>query len=169
TAYAGVYIAVIIAVLATVNFSANRYNKSFDATSNKRYSSSDQTIKLVSGSKQDVTISYFDETTGFAKARDSLDRYDNLSTKLSVAYIYPFKKPQLAKRFGITQTGTVVSQSGDKRQEARSVSEEELTSALIRSSKTGERTACFTTGAGEHSSEDTTNSSYGGVKDSVAK
>lgn len=169
TAYAGVYIAVIIAVLATVNFLANRYNKSFDATSNKRYSLSDQTIKLVSGLKQDVTISYFDETTGFAKAKDLLDRYDNLSTKLSVAYIDPFKKPQLAKQFGITQTGTIVLQSGDKRQEARSVSEEELTSAIIRLLKTGERTACFTTGAGEHSLEDTTNSSYGGVKDLVAK
>lgn len=169
TAYAGVYIAVIIAVLATVNFLANRYNKSFDATSNKRYSLSDQTIKLVSGLKQDVTISYFDETTGFAKAKDLLDRYDNLSTKLSVAYIDPFKKPQLAKQFGITQTGTIVLQSGEKRQEARSVSEEELTSAIIRLLKTGERTACFTTGAGEHSLEDTTNSSYAGVKDLVAK
>ncbi len=169
TAYAGVYIAVIIAVLATVNFLANRYNKSFDATSNKRYSLSEQTIKLVSGLKQDVTISYFDETTGFAKARDLLDRYDNLSTKLSVVYIDPFKKPQLAKQFGITQTGTIVLQSGDKRQEARSVSEEELTSAIIRLQKTGDRTACFTTGAGEHSLEDTTNSSYAGVKELVEK
>ncbi|QOY84959.1 GldG family protein [Paludibaculum fermentans] len=169
TAYAGVYIVVIIAVLATVNFLANRYNKSFDATSNKRYSLSDQTIKLVSGLKQDVTISYFDETTGFAKAKDLLDRYDNLSTKLSVVYIDPFKKPQLAKQFGITQTGTIVLQSGDKRQEARSVSEEELTSAIIRLQKTGDRTACFTTGAGEHSLEDTTNSSYAGVKELVEK
>ncbi|WP_321474239.1 Gldg family protein [uncultured Paludibaculum sp.] len=169
TAYATVYIAVIIGVLGAVNFLANRYNKSFDATSNKRYSLSEQTIKLVSGLKQDVTISYFDQTTDFPKAKDLLDRYDNLSTKLTVAYIDPFKKPQLAKQFGITQTGTVILQAGVKRQEAHSVSEEELTSALVRLLKTGERTACFTTGAGEHSVDDTTNNSYGGLKELVEK
>jgi len=36
TAYAGVYIIVIIAVLGAINFLANRYDKSYDATANKR-------------------------------------------------------------------------------------------------------------------------------------
>ena len=37
-AYAAVYILVVIAAVVVVNVLANRYNKSFDATSNKRYS-----------------------------------------------------------------------------------------------------------------------------------
>lgn len=169
TAYAGVYLAVVIGVLGAVNFLANRYNKSFDATSNKRYSLSEQTQKIVSGLKQEVTVSYFDETKNFPSAKDLLDRYNNLSPKLKVDMVDPFKKPQLAKQYGITQTGTIILQAGAKREEAHALSEEEITSALVRLLKTGERTACFTTGAGEHSVDDTTNSSYAGLKQLVEK
>jgi ABC-type uncharacterized transport system involved in gliding motility auxiliary subunit len=49
TAYTAVYIMIVIGVLALVNYLANQYNKSVDVTANKRYSLSDQTIKLVSG------------------------------------------------------------------------------------------------------------------------
>ena len=38
TAYVAVYIVVIVAVLAAANFLANRYDKSFDSTANKRFS-----------------------------------------------------------------------------------------------------------------------------------
>ncbi len=37
-AYATVYILVVIAVVVVANTLADRHNKSFDATSNKRYS-----------------------------------------------------------------------------------------------------------------------------------
>ena len=46
-AYAVVYILVIIAVLAAINFLANRYDKSYDSTANKQFSLSDQTNKVV--------------------------------------------------------------------------------------------------------------------------
>jgi len=55
-AYATVYILVIVAVIVVANFLANRYNKSYDATANKRYSLSDQTKKVVGDLKQDVNI-----------------------------------------------------------------------------------------------------------------
>src|SRR3954465_8042082 len=82
TAYAGTYIIVIIAVLAAVNFLANRYNKSYDSTSNKQFSLSDQTTKVVKNLNRDVKITYFDETSRFPQGRDLLDRYTTLSPKL---------------------------------------------------------------------------------------
>src|SRR5467141_2017555 len=85
-AYAVTYIAVILAILATVNVLANRYDKSFDTTSNKRYSLSDQTVKIVKGLKQEATITYFDGPRGFQPARDQLDLYSNLSPKIHVKY-----------------------------------------------------------------------------------
>src|SRR3954463_6179905 len=92
-AYASVYIVVIIAVLAALNFLANRYTKSYDSTSNKQFSLSDQTVKVVKGLKSDVKLYYFDETTRFPQARDLLDRYSALSPKLKVDFIDPVKKP----------------------------------------------------------------------------
>lgn len=168
-AFASTYILVVLAILVTINFLANRYNKSYDSTSNKRYSLAEQTVKVVSGLKADVEIAYFDETVDFARAKDLLDRYDNLSPRLKVAYIDPFKKPTVAKQYGVTRTGTVILSTAGKREEARSLSEEEITSALIRLLKSGVKTVCFTTGAGEHSLEDTDSTAYSSLKELVEK
>lgn len=72
TAYATLYIVIIIGVLTLVNFLANRHNKSYDSTANKRFSLSDQTEKVVKNLKQDVTISYYDVSSRFASAQDLL-------------------------------------------------------------------------------------------------
>jgi ABC-type uncharacterized transport system involved in gliding motility auxiliary subunit len=77
-AYVALYIIIVIAVLAMVNWLANRHNKSVDTTSNKRFSLSDQTHKVVGGLNQNVKISYFDRTENFQRAKDLLDRYDTL-------------------------------------------------------------------------------------------
>jgi ABC-type uncharacterized transport system involved in gliding motility auxiliary subunit len=167
--YFALYLAIVVAVLATANWLANRHNQSFDFTSNKQYSLSDQTIKIVKGLKQDVSITYFDRTTGFPSAKDLLQRYANLSTKLTVDYVDPFKKPQLAKQYGIRTTGAVLIRSGEKTQEARSLSEEEVTSALIRTLKTGQKTVCFSAGAGEPSIDESSEAGYSGIKEILEK
>src|SRR5215475_9543848 len=93
-AFAATYILVVIAIIVVANVLANRYNKSYDATANKRYSLSDQTAKIVKGLKQDATITYFERSTRFREGKDLLDEYKNLSPKVKVAYIDPDKDPQ---------------------------------------------------------------------------
>ena len=46
-AQAAVYTLIIVAILGVLNFLAQRYNKSFDSTANKKYTLSDQTAKVV--------------------------------------------------------------------------------------------------------------------------
>jgi len=160
TAYASVYILVVLAVLAAVNFLANRYDKSYDSTTNKQFSLSDQTIKVVKGLKRDVQFNYFGPQNEFRTARDTLDRYSSLSPKLHVAYIDPERKPQVAKAAGFRPDSTVIVDSGTRRESAKSLSEEELTGALIRSLKSDERTVCMLSAAGEHSIDDTDAGGY---------
>ena len=160
TAYASVYILVVLAVLAAVNFLANRYDKSYDSTTNKQFSLSDQTIKVVKGLKRDVQFNYFGPQNEFRTARDTLDRYSSLSPKLHVTYIDPERKPQVAKAAGYRSDSTVIVDSGTRRESAKSLSEEELTGALIRSLKSDERTVCVLSAAGEHSIDDTDASGY---------
>lgn len=169
TAYITLYVLIIIGVLGMVNWLANRHNKTFDATANKRFSLSDQTEKVVKNLKQDVKIRYFDKTSEFGRARDLLDRYDNLSSKLSVDYIDPDKKPQVAKAAGVRNYGTIYVEANSKREEAKSVSEEELTGAIIRSLKSGERNVCFVTGSGEHGLDDSGRSGYASAKEALEK
>lgn len=168
-AYLLVYVLVILAILGAVNWLADRHNKSFDTTANKRYTLSDQTKKLVDGLKNDVNVDYFDKTSAFDRARSLLDRYQNLSGKLHVNYIDPDKKPDLARMAGIRNYGTVVIHNGQRTQEAKSVTEEEITGALIRTLKTGEHMACFVTGSGELTPDDSDRNGIGTFKGSLEK
>lgn len=169
TGYVTLYILVIVAVLGSANYLANGHNKSLDTTANKRFSLSDQTEKVVKNLKQDVKVSYFDRTSEFARAKDLLDRYDNLSGKLKVEYVDPDKKPQIAKAMGVRTYGTIYVQAGAKREEAKSLTEEELTGAIIRALKSGPRKVYFVTGAGEHSLEDTGRTGYSTLKETLEK
>ena len=83
-AYLAVYIIVILGVLGAANYLASQNNKSLDTTANKRYTLSDQTKKVVGGLKNDVNVLYFDKSNSFQRAKDLLDRYSNLSSKLHV-------------------------------------------------------------------------------------
>jgi ABC-type uncharacterized transport system involved in gliding motility auxiliary subunit len=137
-AYLVVYTAVVLAALGILNFLANRHNKSYDATSNKRFSLSEQTEKIVRELKDDVVIQHFDRASSLAGAggaKDLLDRYDNLSPKLTVEYIDPEKKPQLARSEGVRTLGTTFVKVAGKKEEAKSVTEEEVTGAppIVRS------------------------------------
>ena len=120
------------------------------------------------GLNRDVTITYFDKSTEFGRARDLLDRYGNLSTKLHVDYVDPDKKPQLAKP-GVRTYGTILVDSGLRKEEAKSLTEEEVTGALIRSLKSGERNVCFVSGSGEHSLDDSGRTGYSSVKEALEK
>jgi len=168
-AYLLTYIVVIVAVLGATNWLASRHNKSYDATSNKRFSLSEQTAKVVKGLQRDVTVTYFDKTTEFGRARDLLDRYGNLSTKLRIDYVDPDKKPQLAKAAGVRTYGTIFIDSGLRKEEAKSLTEEDVTGALIRSLKSGERNVCFVSGSGERSLDDSGRTGYSSVKESLEK
>ena len=149
-AYATIYTLVVIAVVIVANVLADRHDKSFDATANKRYSLSDQTAKIVKGLKQGATITYFDQSTRFRAGKDLLDQYANLSPKLKVEYVDPDKNPTLAREAGIRTLGTAIVQVGAKREEAKSMTEEGITGAFIRNLKNNTRTVCFVTGSGEH-------------------
>jgi ABC-type uncharacterized transport system involved in gliding motility auxiliary subunit len=169
TLYVTVYLLVIVAVLGAANWLANQHNKSIDSTSNKKFSLSDQTVKVVKGLTKDVTITDYDKTSSFGTSRDLLDRYSNLSSKLHVVYLDPDKKPQVAKAAGIRSYGQIMVDSGTKKEEAKSLTEEEVTGALIRSLKSGERNVCFVSGSGEHSLDDSGRTGYSNAKEALEK
>lgn len=167
--YAGVYIVVVLAIVTIANVLGNRYVKTYDATSNKRYSLSDQTVKIVKGLKEDARLTYFDQSTRFQQAKDQLDLYANLSPKVHVEYVDPDKKPQVAREAGIKNYGTTIVQIGAKKEEAKSASEEGITGAFIRVLKNKTRTVCFVTGSGEHQIDNSDRNGYSRLKDLLGK
>jgi ABC-type uncharacterized transport system involved in gliding motility auxiliary subunit len=168
-AYAATYILVVIAVVVIANVLADRYNKSYDATANKRYSLSEQTAKIVKGLKRDATITYFNQSGRFRDGKDLLDEYANLSPKVHVKYVDPDKDRQEALEAGIKNYGTALVQVGAKKEEAKSMTEEGITGAFIRDLKSNTRTVCFVIGSGEHQTDDADREGMSRFKDLLAK
>src|SRR5581483_821624 len=168
-AFATVYILVVLTAVVIGNVLANRYNKSYDSTTNKRYSLSEQTANIVKGLKQPATIVYFDRSTRFHDGKDLLQEYKNLSPKVKVQYVDPEKDPQMAREAGIRNYGTALVEVGAKREEAKSMTEEGITGAFIRDLKSNTRTVCFVTGSGEHQIDDSDREGFSQFKELLGK
>jgi ABC-type uncharacterized transport system involved in gliding motility auxiliary subunit len=169
-AQAAVYTVIIIAILGVVNFLAQRYNKSFDSTANKKYTLSDQTAKVVKNIQGDLVITYWDRPTGFANAEDLFNRYKGLSPKVTVEYQDVDKKRTEAISAGVKSVPTILVKVGNKTETAKTLTEEEVTGAMVRALKGGDRTVCFTSGFGEASTTDTTaGEGFGNAKDLTEK
>src|SRR5580658_8327356 len=119
-AFVALYLIVIMAVIVAANYIADHHNKSFDVTSNKQFTLSDETKKVTGNLKHDVTIYYFDKSDSYDRARDMLDRYRNLSPKIKVDYVDPDKKPDVARIEGARAMGDIVIDNGDKKETAKS-------------------------------------------------
>ena len=168
-AFVALYLIVIIAVIFAANWLADHHNKSVDVTANKQFTLSDETRKVTGNLKHDVNIYYFDKSDSYDRARDMLDRYKNLSSHIHVVYVDPDKKPDVARVEGMHNFGDIVIDNGTKKETAKALTEEELTGALVRASKNGQRTACFVNGSGEHQLDDTSREGYSSVKDIFEK
>jgi ABC-type uncharacterized transport system involved in gliding motility auxiliary subunit len=163
------YVVVILAIIVAANWLADHNNKMVDVTANKRYTLSDETKKVVGNLKRPVNVYYFDKSDSYDRARDLFDRYQNLSSNIKVQYIDPDKKPDVARVEGMHNYGDIIVDTGNKKETAKALTEEELTGAIIRAEKSGQRNACFVNGSGEHTLEDTGREGYSAFKDLVEK
>lgn len=168
-AYTILYVAIVVAVVGGLNFLADRYNKTADLTANKQFTLSEQTIKIAKNLQRPVTITYWDQPTKFQAAHDLLDRYANLSPKIDVQYMDTDKKRTQAIAAGVKTLGTIFVNVGNKQEEAKSLTEEDVTGAMVRALKGGQRTVCFLIGAGEHSPDDADRDGYSAIKDALEK
>lgn len=162
-ATAGLYTLVVIAILAAINFLGVRFNRPVDLTSNKRFTLSEETKKVVSNLKQDATIVYFDSPGNFDQARGILDRYKNLSSKISIKYVDVRRDPVLAREYGVRYQGTAFVDVGQQREEAKSLDEQGITGAFLKISK-GIRKVCFVSGSKEHALDNSEGPGLSGYK-----
>jgi ABC-type uncharacterized transport system involved in gliding motility auxiliary subunit len=168
-AFATIYILVVLAVVVVANILADRYDKTYDATSNKRYSLSEETQKIVGGLQQDATITYFNVSTQFAQGRDLLSEYANLSPKVTVKYVDPDKDPEAARDAGIARVPAVTVTTDGRTNQAAEVTEQGITGAFIRDIKGNTRMVCFATGNGEPEIDDTSRDGLSDLRQVLAR
>ena len=151
---AALMIVLLFGILVVINIFANRFAYRYDSTASKVFSLSEQTRKVLRNLKDDVRIIGFFKSGEEKPLSELMTEYNHFSQRLKYEYIDPDKKPGLAKQYGIRSYGTIVVESAGKQEKINSVAEQELTNAVIKVTRKGEKKIYFVAGHGEKDFED---------------
>jgi ABC-type uncharacterized transport system involved in gliding motility auxiliary subunit len=149
----------VIAILVVLNYVGFHHHKRFDLTTEKLFTLSDQTKKLVGGLTQDVTLVRFAKLPD-PQFNDIMSEYKNLSPHIKFENVDPTEKPEVAKEYGATQMGQVIVAAGTRKQplepspETGGFAEQDITSTIMKVTRNSVKMACFITGHGEKSLTD---------------
>lgn len=159
----------VLAILVVLNFLSFRHSKRFDLTSEKLFSLSDQTRKIVSGLQKDVNVVRFarpsDATPDSQHFDDLMTEYKHLSSHFKFQEVNPQEKPEVAKDYGAKRINDVIVASGDQKVPLEggfegAISEADVTNAILKVTRDTVKKVCFVTGHGEKSLADSAVDGY---------
>jgi ABC-type uncharacterized transport system involved in gliding motility auxiliary subunit len=156
----GVLILLVLGFLVCVNYVSVRHNKTWDLTQEKLNSLSDQSKKVLSSLKSDVTVKIFykgsDALGERQQARQAFEIYQENSSHFKVDYINAYVNNMLAQEYLASlpdrdQQGVFVfiDHDGKKIRVQEPYGEEQITQALVKATRRGERKIYFIEGHGE--------------------
>jgi ABC-type uncharacterized transport system involved in gliding motility auxiliary subunit len=159
---------VVLALVVIVYLVLMNHTKRVDLTQTKKFSLSEQTVKIL------------DKLEGPVKAYAFLSKQQDATsiTELFTEYKYHYKdfdfeivdpdlNPGLVEDMGIEQYGDVVVSYGGKTEELKSKNEEGLTNALIKLSNVEVKKVYFITGHGERDLDDYSKDGYDKIKAAI--
>jgi ABC-type uncharacterized transport system involved in gliding motility auxiliary subunit len=163
----------VIVLLVIVNVLGYQHHKRFDLTTQKLFTLSDQTKKIVRGLKTDVNIVRFSKTPD-PQFDDLMAEYRNLNSRVKYQSVDPQEKPEVAKEYGATHIGDVIAASGPRKQTIapnpeQPISESDVTSTILKLTTDNVKTICFVTGHGEKSLTDSAATGYSQVAAGLKK
>ena len=159
-------IVVFVGILGMISAMSIKYKVRIDLTEDKRYSLSQQTVKLLKSLDQDVeAIAFYrgDERTR-QEMEDLLREYAYHSPRFKYWFIDPDKRPAEAARYGVTSYRTTLLRYGDKQETIAFESENKVTNALIKVLRGREKSVYFIKGHGENSVADAKEYGYANIK-----
>ncbi|HEY5132099.1 MAG TPA: DUF4350 domain-containing protein [Candidatus Krumholzibacteriaceae bacterium] len=166
---AAISIIAVAAILVFLQTIASRHSVRFDSTSNRRFSLSDQTEKILKGLMKDVDFTCFFKSDAPERTQlaDLLREYAGVNPHVKYVFIDPDKDPVAARRHKIKNYGTTVVESGGNEEQIPEITEEKLTNALLRVTRETKKIIYCLTGHGEKSIDDTQSTGLSTLKQSV--
>jgi len=148
---------IVLVIVGSLGFLANRYHKKWDASEAGVHSISDQTQKLLAGLEQDIQIVAFYPKLDQANVRTLLDRYQYASERVKIEYADPNARPDLIERYGVTPEkigeGLLFVKIGEESVQLEKPDEEKLTNAVLKLTRRSHKKAYFVTGHNERAVE----------------
>jgi len=152
-----VLVIAVLAILVFLNYLGYRHHKAFDLTTEKLYTLSDQTKKIVDSVRADVQVFMFAKPSDpemqqqIGAMKDQMAEYQDLNHHIHFSVVDPQEKPGLAKQYGVTRMGEVVVVNGTHIEHVQDTTEGDITSAILKATSTTVKTVCFVEGHGEKS------------------
>jgi ABC-type uncharacterized transport system involved in gliding motility auxiliary subunit len=146
-----------IAILGMIGFLGARHHRRFDWSEQNIHSLSDQSRKVLAGLEGDVHVLALVPKLAQPPVRKFLDRYAYESDRFQVEYADPNERPGLVERYGLRpdqlESGLVRVAIGVDSVEVTELDERNVTNAIVKLTRTGEKVVYFLEGHGERAIE----------------
>jgi ABC-type uncharacterized transport system involved in gliding motility auxiliary subunit len=168
---AGIVVVAFLGILVLLNFLSDRHHRRVDLTEAGEYTLSPQTIQILSQLAEPVKITGFFAQGDYTELdlEDLLSEYSYHTDKISYEFVDLDVQPFVAQQYEIASYGTIVFESGGRRQDIFTVDEQEITAAILKVSRESQKVVYFLTGHGERDSGGYDEAGYSEVRDYLEK
>src|SRR5574341_1533167 len=149
TANAVLMCVLVLGLLGFGNYLAGKHTWRKDTTAARQFSLSDQTKKVLTNLKDDLRAFAFYQAQEQDRVADQLKEFAAVSPKFKYEFIDPDKKPEMAKRYGVTAYNTTVFSYRGQDEKITTATEQDLTNAIIKVTRDKKKKIYFTTNHGE--------------------
>lgn len=158
-------------ILGVVNYLAVQTPMAWDLTEDQVYTLAPESVRVLEGLEQPVILKAFytaDRVQARAAIKPLLEQYVLKSQGLlEYEFVDARRNPFEARQFGISRDGMMVVILGDEWETLTSISEQEVSSAIIRLANPGERRLLFVTGHGERDLDASGGDGYSGLSSAL--
>ncbi len=129
-----VSIVFFMAILVFIQTIARRHTEKIDTTSNRRFSLSPQTRKIVRDIESETMFNCFFKMDSPVRQEmeDLLENIRLINPLIKYRFLDPDREPLLARKYGVDSYRTTVIESGKFREKIDRISEQAVTNALLR-------------------------------------
>jgi ABC-type uncharacterized transport system involved in gliding motility auxiliary subunit len=158
-----VFTVLFVAIIGMLAWLSTQYVYLADWTSGSRNTISEGSRRLLDSMHQPVQISAFvreDELTR-SQIKDLIGTYQRFKDDITLEFINPDLAPERTRELGIASGGEIVIRYQGRSEKIQTLSEQQLTNALLRLTRQDQRWIVFLTGHGERRSSGDTNHGLG--------
>ncbi|MBI4775551.1 MAG: GldG family protein [Deltaproteobacteria bacterium] len=167
----GLAVLLFLAILVVAGLIAEKHPYRIDLTKKGTHTLSPQTLKILAGLSEDVSLKafYFEADQEKSETKDLFEAYQYASPKVKFEFVDPELRPAVVRKYDVKSAGTVVLEGYGKTQTVTLPTEESLTNALLKLTSSQEKKLYFLTGHGEHDIDDIERTGYTQLKDALEK
>lgn len=151
-----VFMVLFIVIVVLLGYLSTRYNITADWTASGRNTLSTASGRLLETLDQPVRLRAFVRDDATAEElrkhiKDIVSRYQRIKSDISIEFVNPELEPQLTRDLGIRVEGEIIVYYKQRSEHVQRISEQNLSNALQRLSRSGDRFVVLLQGHGERS------------------